>query len=252
MSVVQGTARFVKKDLDERLRPFTKKGLNVAHTVEKAIRANAIDVGYDGMGKQGFAATSLRAYLDDCSCDNDEELRGALINFWKSPEGLGILRARFGSTHFQVFPTHATRRQAPPDHMPLVHIDYPKDYNLEDIYREWACRWEGILPSDLTVNYKLKGVLTVWVALSDVSNFPLWVADASTVIADETVVYKVGRRSSVGVYYNETTQWYTAPKMNPFDAWIFDTQHNPHVSVDLHSTSERRSVEVRCLVVEAM
>jgi hypothetical protein len=142
--------------------------------------------------------------------------------------------------------------------MELVHIDYHASHSLDTLWHELQGRWESILPPDFVKNYKLRGVLTVWVALSDVTDFPLWVADAATVNHNKgTVVYQIGRRSSVGVYYDRNIVWSTVKDMKRCDAWIFDTQQSPHVAVSLPPSNRgkavgRKSAEVHCLVVEAL
>jgi len=242
---IQGTAHYVRKDISGPLKPFTEQGFNTSYTEERLITARRIEIGYDGMKTQGFATTSLRHYLHG-SIEDDNQLRQDLMCFWKSQEGRSLLRSRFGSSNLQVFPTHVTRRRAPPDQLNLVHIDYPAQHNVQSLYQEWSSRWNAILPPNFVDSYMLHGVLTVWIALSSVTNFPLLVADAST--ASDTVIYSVGKRSSVGVYHDDNIQWYTVPEMKPFDAWIFDTQCNPHVAIDLQSKGCRTSVEVRCLI----
>ena len=58
-------------------------------------------------------------------------------------------------------------------------------------------------------------------------------------------------RHSVGVHFNKEILWYHAPTMCWGDAWAFDTQHSPHVAVDLgrHPTFVRHSAEVRSLIL---
>lgn len=180
-------------------------------------------------------------------------LRHQLCNFWKSTEGLAILKARFGddAQTVEAFPTHVTRRRAPPDHLSLVHIDYPLSFNLNDLYSEWKSRWKDILPPDMCARYKLVGVLTVWIVLDHkVTNFHLCVAARQTKTQNDVVAYKVGgKRHSVGVYYDDAMPWYACPCMKPFDTWIFDTQRTPHCAIDLGGNGRRVSVEIRCLVV---
>jgi hypothetical protein len=273
MAVSQSTAHFVKRNIEEPLVPFLEANhdLNLAHTEERLIAARRINVGHlETIQTQGFAAVNLQEFfLNDCDCEDDDQLRNALGKFWRSSVGKTIMGNRFGASanELHIFPTHVTRRKAPPDHMALVHIDYPATHDMETLWREWQGRWQNILPTDFTGCYKLRGVLTVWVAVSNVTDYPLWVADAETVSAENnngTVVYKVGssNRSSVGVYYDPNIVWYTVEDMKRYDAWIFDTQRNPHVAVSLQQqqqqrrggtgTTSRRSAEVRCLVVEAV
>lgn len=242
----QGTAYFVRKGTSEPLKPFIDQAVNDLHIEEKHITARSIETGYNGMKTQGFATTSLRNILGGC-IEDDDKLRRDLLDFWRSEVGRTIVETRYGSPGLEVFPTHVTRRRAPPDQLNLVHIDYSAQHTLRSLYQEWSKRWNALLPPNFVDNYKLEGVLTVWIALSHVTNFPLLLADASTV--SDTVLYKVGKRSSVGVYYDDRIQWYAIPEMDLFDAWIFDTQHNPHVAIDLQSKGSRRSAEVRCLVV---
>jgi len=253
---LEGKAWFVRREIDtEQLRPFTEQGdVNFSQTEQRIIEPRPVDIGKVVLnGRNGFAATtSLQSYFFNGTSD-DAMIRQTLCGFWKSPEGLGLLRARFGNAagDLNVFPTHVTRRKAPPDHLSLVHIDYPSSYDLKDLYSEWQSRWKDILPLNIYTDYKLKGVLTVWMALKNVTNFPLCVA-AST--RNDVVTYKVGgKKHSVGVYYDEQMQWYVSPSMKPFDAWVFDTQHIPHCAIDIAGGDGNRvSIEVRCLVVESV
>lgn len=251
--LLKGTAWFVRRDVDKRnLHPITEQGgINFSQTEEQIIQPVPVDIigAIVHGGANGFAATtSLESYFCHGTFDSDNVIRQKLCDFWKSPEGAAILRARFGDVadDLKVFPTHVTRRSAPPDHLSLIHIDYPSSYDLKDLYSEWKTRWNGILPHDIC-NYRLKGVLTVWIAQKEVTNFPLCVATTS---ANNTVVYRVGgKKHSVGVYHDEDMQWHVCPRMKPFDAWIFDTQHTPHCAIDLGGDGSRVSVEVRCLFV---
>ena len=105
-----------------------------------------------------------------------------------------------------------TRRTAPPHHINLVHIDYPENFGLSDLWQEWLSRWcplqsqlelpddndnhEGASSSSSSLfvrNHRLCGVLTVWVLLSaSDAPCPLWVVDTCTVTKDMVAVYKVG------------------------------------------------------------
>lgn len=253
---LQGAAWFVRRDVyNDKLCPFTDEGeINHSHTEERIVRPSPIGVGsLVHNDETGFAATaSLQSYFCNVALDDDDVLRQQLDNFWKSSKGLALLQARFGQgfTDLRVFPTHVTRRRAPPDHLSLVHIDYPSSFDLNTLYQEWGSRWKDILPPDICATCKLRGVLTVWMALENVTNFPLCVGSGQK--ADDTVLYKVGgKRHSVGVYFDDNVSWYACPSMKPFDAWIFDTQHTPHCSIDLGGNGSRVSVEIRCLVVQS-
>lgn len=115
---------------------------------------------------------------------------------------------------------------------------------------EMAQSLEDILPRHICTNFRLKGALTVWMILPQVSNFPLCIADLKK--WENLVVYRVGeKKHSVGVHFDEHMRWYVCPRMKAFDAWIFDTQHAPHCAVDLCSDGSRVSIEVRCLVLVA-
>lgn len=252
---MEGTAWFVRNSIDrDKLQLFTDEGdLKICQIEQKSIRPTPVGLGaiVNNSPNGGFAATlSLHSHFCDSTLDDDNMIRQKLCSFWESPEGNTLLRARFGdsSGDLNVFPTHVTRRNAPPDHLSLVHIDYPSWYGLSDLYREWHNRWKDIIPRDICTNFRLKGVLTVWMALQQVSNFPLCIADLQK--SDNLVVYRVGeKKHSVGVHFDERMRWYVCPRMKAFDAWIFDTQHTPHCSVDLCGDGSRVSIEVRCLVV---
>lgn len=257
MATLEAKAWFVRRDVEkDELQPFTKDGvINSLHTEAKIIRLEPVCIGSivdNGAinGDGGFSATaSLQSYFCNFPLDDDDVLRQRLSAFWESPNGLALLQARFGQDamrNAKVFPTHVTRRNAPPDHLSLVHIDYPPSFSVRDLYREWQSRWKNILPSNICET-RLLGVLTVWIALNKVTNFPLCVAVAKQ---KDTVVYKA-KRHSVGVYFGDDMSWYTCPNMKKFDAWIFDTQHSPHCAIDLlNGGGSRVSVEVRCLVVK--
>ena len=277
--------------------------LNQAQMEKRMLGARSVCVGQDFIQTRGFACLSLGPYFDKkiqqeasvvsqnnifdnknpASLPDDAMIRRAVDSFWKSPQGCRILEQRFGvnnnphndtnQTQLRVLATHITRRTAPPNHISLAHVDYPVDYNLKNLWHEWSNRWEPLLlnknneDSNAFVNsHRLCGVLTVWILLSPRykdTKYPLWIADASTVGKDDSVVYRVGRRSSVGVHYSPHTTWYHAPDMQPYDAWIFDTQCNPHVAVTTTACLEdekdygdaspcRKSAEVRCLVVQKL
>ena len=114
-----------------------------------------------------------------------------------------------------------------------------------------------VQPENVSDTFDLVGVVTVWICLQPndqaISNYPLLIADASTVGKDDLYIYKVGKRHSVGVTFCNSTKWYHVPNMVKGDAWIFDTMNCPHVSVDLGREEdpnfERISAEVRCLIL---
>ena len=249
-------ARFVKREIPvNELQPFGPDGsLDTSQTEERAIEAETVELGFNAMKTDRIATACLYDVLHDCDWnDNDDIIRAGLATFWSSCKGRSILLDRFGREEFDldICCTHVTRRTAPPHHMSLVHMDYPAHFSFDQLYGEWSERWRDILTDDTKESLHrrtLLGVLTVWVATTPVQNYPLWVA--APVPQDECTIYKVGKRErhSVGVYYNERMKWYCFGQMKPFQAWIFDTQHNPHVAVDLGSQGGRQSFEARCLV----
>lgn len=234
---------------------------------------------------KGFVTLKLQDYFgvnEAVENINEKVIRSGVEKFWKSTEGMTLLNSRFSSgDNFGVLPTHITRRKVPPDGMTLVHIDYPPSHDLLTLSTEWWSRWKQIFlkhelilgherilevmkdgkdfdPQTLSNFFDLVGVVTVWICLQPkgkpIANYPLLVADASTVGKGNARIYKIGKKHSVGVTFSKSMKWYHVQEMVMGDVWIFDTMHCPHVSVDLKTISddvgfERISAEVRCLVL---
>lgn len=257
-------------------QPFTDTGeLNDVQVHEHDISAQPMEMGVvHHMAEKGLATVSLSHLLNkydvtiSSSLTDDSSVRRMVQEFWSSPQGTALLHQRFGDgamnddVSYVALPTHVTRRRAPPDHLSLVHIDYPHDITLPDLLCEWQSRWSSILPMDdllqlPTQQESFVGVMTLWIVLSDdvVTNYPLWVADASTVPATACYPYKVGgRRTSVGISNHHHLQFYTVPGMQYGDAWVFDTCRSPHVAVNTpwtggNNSGVRESMEIRSLIL---
>ncbi|CAJ1935188.1 unnamed protein product [Cylindrotheca closterium] len=226
--------------------------------------------------KQHFVSCQDRE--GDGKQDDDSGIRSAASDFLRSDQGQSLLLARFAQStvskssqqQWHIRPTHVTHRTVPPDGMSLVHIDYPQTTSLGQLTSEWWRKWEPLLsdlgnsPEQLERRFVLVGVVTLWVFLpqdrnDQLQDHPLLVADTSTLSHEnDTTTYQVvgskTTRHSVGVFYNPSMKWYhaTSPNMTWGDAWLFDTQKNPHVSVNLMDNLDfrRQSCEVRCLILQ--
>ena len=247
------------------------------------------------LDREGFARTNLRPFLldvlqlereeeddDDAhahACLTDTALRQAVDRFWKSVQGRELLQQQGQddsncedhhacasssrdntsiNKYLTVVPTHVTRRQAPPDHISFVHIDYPTTHSLSTLVREHFHKWSSLSSSllplprgilDLNGNahnaryncrFRLEDVFTIWVCLSpNLVDYPLFIADKQSVSVSSTFVYPVGscgankKRHSVGVSHgdgNQALDWYHPFPMQLYDALVFDTRRCPHAS----------------------
>jgi hypothetical protein len=129
---------------------------------------------------------------------------------------------------------HVTKRQAPPDQIGFVHIDYPEQHTLPMLVHEHYQKWSKLSSPPPTIvsalledaesmteaataaaaaaaaakrtTMELEAVLTVWICMSEqVLDYPLLVADVRSVPETSKFVYKVGaKKHSVGVVANSS------------------------------------------------